>query len=81
MKKLGVVFVVLGVIAAVIALFPGLAGEKSPAEGFGWQQTVALAVGLVLLLLGILMCAKGGVCCCCAAPKAPEAPAEPPAQE
>lgn len=77
MKKLGVVFVVLGVIAAVIALFPGLAGEKSPAEGFGWQQTVALAVGLVLLLLGILMCAKGGACCCAA----PEAPAEPPAQE
>ena len=77
MKKLGVVFVVLGIIAAVIALFPGLTGEKSPAPGFGWQQTVAIVVGLVLLLLGILMCAKGGKCCC----QAPKAPAGPPAKE
>ena len=83
MKKLGVVFVVLGIIAAVIAFVPGLV-EPNPADGFGKQQWYAIGIGAVLLLLGILMCAKGGACCCCAAPeapKAPKAPAEPPAEE
>ena len=76
MKRLGVVLIVLGIVAALVACFPGLAGEENPAPGFGTSQKIALAVGIVVLLAGVLMCSCGK--CSCAAPTAAEPPAEEP---
>jgi outer membrane biosynthesis protein TonB len=60
MKRLGVVLAVLGVVCIVVGLFPKLAGTPEPEPGFGPQQTVAVIAGAVVLLVGIIMCAKGG---------------------
>ena len=80
MKRLGVVLIVLGLVAILVAVFPNLAGEKNPAPGFGPQQKTALIAGIVVAVVGLGMAACGK--CSCAAPPAEAPPAaapEPPA--
>ena len=85
MKRFGVVLVVLGVVAIVVGLFPDLV-EKEPQPGFGPQQKIAVAVGGVLFLIGLIFVgvgkkgAGGAACCGKAAPEAP-APQPPPAED
>jgi uncharacterized protein YjeT (DUF2065 family) len=67
MNKLGVALVVLGIVAVLVGLFPGLAGEKEPADGFGTQQQVAVAIGAVLAVIGLVLACKCRKKSCCAA--------------
>ena len=78
MSRLGVVLLVLGIVAILVGVFPGLAGEKEPAKGFGAQQKVAVGVGVVLAVIGlVLACKCGKKACCAAAPETVEPAAEP----
>ena len=77
MKRLGVVLLVLGIVAIIVALFPGIF-EPNPKEGFGWQQRIALGAGIVLAVVGLLMAVKGKPCAACEAAPPSEAPTEPP---
>lgn len=65
MKKLGVALIVLGLVAVLVAFCPGIAGEENPAEGFGPQQMTALIVGIVLVVIGLVMCKCGSCACSC----------------
>ncbi len=79
MKRLGVVLLVLGIVAIVLALRPQLGGVEKPKEGFGPMQITTIVIGGVLGLLGIVLCCCGK--CSCAAPAAEAPPAaEPPAE-
>ncbi|MFH1730747.1 MAG: hypothetical protein ABIF82_03730 [Planctomycetota bacterium] len=81
MKRLGVILIVLGLVAALVACYPGIAGEKNPAPGFGPQQITALIVGLVLVVVGLVVWKCGKCKCACAAEPAKAAAEEPPAEE
>ena len=60
MKPLGVVLMVLGVIAVLVGVFPKEIGQvPSPRPGFHAQQTIAVVVGGVVFILGIIFCATG----------------------
>jgi hypothetical protein len=51
-RQIGMVVVVVGVVAALIAALAdplGIGGE----EGFGWKQGVLLAIGIILIIGGI----------------------------
>jgi hypothetical protein len=67
MKRFGTVLIALGLVAVVVACFPKLAGTESPEPGFGPQQTTAAIVGVVLVVIGLVMCACGKCKCLCAA--------------
>jgi len=81
MKRLGVVLIVLGLVAALVACYPEITGEKNPAPGFGPQQIIALIVGLVLVVVGLVIWKCGKCKCTCAAEPAEAAAEEPPPEE
>jgi len=59
MKTVGIVLAVLGVVCIVVALDPTLAGVANPKPGFGPQQTIAVVVGGVLVLVGLVLLCVG----------------------
>jgi hypothetical protein len=78
-NRLGVVLLVLGLVAIVVGVFPGIAGETAPAEGFGNQQKIAVGVGVLMVVVGLVTACKCGkkACCEAGAAQAAQAPAEP----
>ncbi len=58
MKRVGVVLAVLGVVCVVVGLFPQWVMDN-PKPGFGPQQTIAVVVGGVLVLVGLVLLCVG----------------------
>jgi hypothetical protein len=49
-RQIGIIVVVVGVVAALIAALANPLGIGDP--GWGWKQTVLLVVGIVLIIAG-----------------------------
>ena len=75
---MGMVLTIIGVVVIVPGVWPGLVVE-SPKPGFGPHQMIAVAAGLVFLLLGALLCAKCKKCA--SGPEDAPAPPPPPPAE
>jgi hypothetical protein len=52
-RQLGIVVVVVGVVAALLAAFANPLGIGH--AGFGWKQGVLLAIGILLIIGGAVM--------------------------
>lgn len=52
-RQIGIVVVLVGVVAALIAALANPLGIGDP--GFGWKQGVLLAIGILLIIAGGVM--------------------------
>ena len=51
--------IVVGLVLATVSALAELIGLGDPTNTFGWKQIVGLAVGLALLVVGIVIARKG----------------------
>jgi hypothetical protein len=51
-KSIGIVIIILGVIVAIVAIFADFIGIGNK-SGFGWQQIVGTAVGVIAVIIGV----------------------------
>jgi len=58
--QVGIGLVVLGVLIAVVSGLANVIGLGDPKGLFGWKQVVGLAVGVVLLVAGLVAVVRGG---------------------
>ena len=77
MKKRSAIGIILTVAGVIVVVAGATADWWLPGaqKGFGPHQMVAVAVGVLLLLIGGLICAK---CCKTCGPPCEEAPKEEP---
>jgi len=80
MRRFGVVLIVLGVVAIVVGLFPSLV-EESPEPDFGPHQKIAVAIGGVVFLLGLIFVGVGKKAAGGAVSSGEAAPQPPPAED
>ena len=74
----GIILTVVGVVAVVVAFFPKTLVSE-PQEGFGPLQTTAVIVGVILMVLGYMLCCSKSACACkTCEPKPEEKPEEMP---
>ena len=59
-NRIGVILLVFGVAAVVVAIFPKLGGVTSPEPGFGPWQIATVVLGGVLIVVGLVLLCAGG---------------------
>lgn len=54
-RMLAIVFVIAGVLLALVSVFADQVGLGAQGSTFGWKQLLGLVLGLVLLIVGVVL--------------------------
>lgn len=58
-RVLALVFIVIGVLLALVSAFADQVGLGAPGSGFGWKQLLGLVLGIILVVAGVLLLRQG----------------------
>lgn len=54
-RILALIFIVVGLLLALVSAFADQAGLGAVGSGFGWKQLLGLVVGAILAVVGIVL--------------------------